>query len=292
MGHWQRIEAEICAATGDRFVIRSRKPVGGGCINEAWLIGDGRHQYFIKLNRASEAEMFQAEADGLRGLSAAGAIRVPRVYATGEGDGYAWLVLEALNLGGRGNPALLGEQLAALHHCQGKEFGWWRDNTIGRSPQHNHRESDWVTFWREWRLRPQLAMAAQRGAGAGLLDTGERLCELLPALFSEHKPRPSLLHGDLWGGNYAYTDTGEPVLFDPAVYYGDREADLAMTELFGGFDKAFYAAYQQISPLDAGYPVRKRLYNLYHILNHYYLFGGGYAQQAEDMMRQLLAELS
>ena len=291
MDIWHAIEANIVEATGSRFYIASRQPLGGGCINECWLLGDGRQQYFVKLNQATEAEMFQAEADGLRELARAEAIRVPEVVTSGVSGGKAWLVLEALALGARGRPAELGERLAALHRHQGEAFGWWRDNTIGRTPQYNQRHTDWVTFWREQRLRPQLRMAQGRGAGAGLLDAGERLGECLPVLFVDYQPRPSLLHGDLWGGNYAYTETGEPVLFDPAVYYGDHEADLAMTELFGGFEHEFYQAYQQAWPLDAGYQVRKRLYNLYHVLNHYNLFGGGYANQAEGMLRGLLAEL-
>jgi len=148
---------------------------------------------------------------------------------------------------------------------------------------------DWIAFYRAWRLRPQFELARHNAAPRGLLRQGERLLERLEAFFPGYHPMPSLLHGDLWGGNHGYAD-GVPVLFDPAVYYGDREVDLAMTELFGGYPADFYAAYREAWPLDPGYRVRKPLYNLYHVLNHFNLFGGGYAAQAEAMVRRLLAE--
>ena len=137
----------------------------------------------------------------------------------------------------------------------------------------------------------QLDLAERRGAAARLLSQGERLLLDLPVLFDSYQPVASLLHGDLWSGNYAYLPSGEPTLFDPAVYYGDREADLAMTELFGGFGADFYAAYNNAWPLDSGYRTRKTLYNLYHILNHFNMFGGGYLGQAQRMMDSLLSEL-
>ena len=148
-----------------------------------------------------------------------------------------------------------------------------------------------MEFYRRERLGFQLALAAQHGYRGQLQALGEQLLALLPAFFSTYRPVASLLHGDLWGGNHAATADGEPVIFDPAVYYGDREADLAMTELFGGFGEGFYRAYRVAWPLDPGYPVRKHLYNLYHVLNHLNLFGGGYATQAERLMRGLLAEV-
>jgi fructosamine-3-kinase len=235
--------------------------------------------------------MFAAEAEGLDELAASGTIRVPRPICHGVADGQAYLVLEALELGGSGAMEAFGAQLAAMHRHTGERFGWHRDNTIGSTLQPNDRESDWVTFWRARRLGFQLEQAAGNGCSRALLSGGEELMERLPALFTDYRPAPSLLHGDLWGGNYAVTSGGEPVIFDPAVYYGDREADLAMTELFGGFGTRFYAAYNAAWPLDPGYPVRKTLYNLYHVLNHFNMFGGGYAGQAESMVGRLLAEL-
>ncbi len=157
--------------------------------------------------------------------------------------------------------------------------------------QVNNRSEDWQSFWREQRLGFQLKLAADKGYGGRLQADGERLCSNMAALFDNYLPQPSLLHGDLWAGNAAVDKRGRPVIYDPACYYGDREADLAMTELFGGFSRGFYAAYQAVWPLDHGYGVRKTFYNLYHILNHVNLFGGGYLRQAESMMAMLLSEI-
>ena len=136
-----------------------------------------------------------------------------------------------------------------------------------------------------------MRLAAQNGYGGQLQRLGEKLMDSLPAFFADYTPQPSLLHGDLWSGNHAYLQNGTPTIFDPAIYYGDRECDIAMTELFGGYDTDFYAAYRSAYPLDAGYATRRDLYNLYHILNHANLFGGGYARQAEQMMQKLLRNL-
>jgi fructosamine-3-kinase len=177
-----------------------------------------------------------------------------------------------------------------MHRATKQRFGWDRDNTIGSTPQHNAEHADWVTFWSEQRLGFQLDLAARNGYRGRLQKRGDLLRQQLGALL-EHSPVASLLHGDLWGGNIAYAADGQPVIFDPACYYGDREADLAMTELFGGFGGTFRAAYEEAWPLSPGYPVRKQLYNLYHIVNHLNLFGGGYLSQAESMIDRLLAEL-
>jgi protein-ribulosamine 3-kinase len=177
-----------------------------------------------------------------------------------------------------------------MHRATSGRFGWHRDNTIGATPQLNAWESDWIVFWQTYRLGYQLDLAARSGHGGQLQRRGGLLLERLPALF-DHAPVPSLLHGDLWGGNFSGDAEGNPVIFDPACYYGDREADLAMTELFGGFSGRFYSAYRAAWPLDPGYDTRKTLYNLYHILNHLNLFGGGYGSQAERMIDRLLAEL-
>ena len=184
-----------------------------------------------------------------------------------------------------------GQQLARMHHQTSEQFGWHRDNTIGSTPQPNTPSDNWLEFWREHRLGYQLELAKQRGGQGSLLRKGEELMQMMPNLFTDYQPIPALLHGDLWSGNYAVTQEGEPIIFDPAVYYGDREADMAMTELFGGFPQRFYAAYNEIWPLDGGYQVRKTFYNLYHILNHFNMFGGGYAAQAERMTELVLSEL-
>ena len=235
--------------------------------------------------------MFTAESAGLEAIAATRTVRVPQPIIHGTAGQHAFLVLEYLDLNGSGNAHLLGEQLAALHRCSSSQFGFYLDNTLGETPQPNGWSSDWISFWREQRLGFQLDLAMRNGCGGKLREMKQRLMEKLPEFFDGYRPAPSLLHGDLWGGNHAYTVDGAPVIFDPAPYYGDRETDLAMTELFGGFDKEFYAAYRAAWPLDAGYSKRKILYNLYHILNHANLFGGGYTRQAEEMMQELLAEV-
>jgi len=289
---WQAVLDAIGSATGETFTIRNKRAAGGGCINEAWVLEDSSRSFFVKLNSASLLPMFEAEAAGLREMADADAIRVPRPVCTGMTGGRSWLVMEQITMGGgtRESQRLAGERLARMHRKQSDAFGWTIDNTIGATEQPNRWNDDWIEFWRDRRLGFQLDLAARKGYGAGLQASGGKLLESFDRLI-DHAPEPSLLHGDLWGGNIGYDDRGDPVIFDPAVYYGDREADIAMTELFGGFTRDFYDAYNAAWPLDSGYGVRKTLYNLYHILNHLNLFGGGYAGQARSMIDNLLSEL-
>jgi protein-ribulosamine 3-kinase len=268
-------------------------PVGGGSINACYRLEADGCTYFAKLNRAAGLSMFEAERDGLTELATAGSVRVPEPVCTGQAGDVAFLIMEYIPFGRpvADSAARLGRGLAEMHRHTGEAFGWWRDNTIGSTSQPNEQNDDWVSFWRQRRLGHQLRLAAANGFGGALQRRGERLLAELPAFFTNYRPLPSLLHGDLWGGNYAVDGSGAPVIFDPAVYYGDRETDLAMTKLFGGFSEDFYAAYREAWPLDAGYRQRETLYKLYHVLNHANLFGGGYARQAEGMMDQLLSEL-
>lgn len=295
---WTEIENNIQAHSGAPFSVAQQRALGGGSINSAMLIEgeplNGTSQrYFIKFNRADLLDMFEAEAQGLAELESAQVLRTPHAVCSGTSGQQSYLVMEYLPLSGgqRGSAQQLGVQLAALHRKSKPQFGWFRDNTIGSTPQINRPAPDWVAFWREQRLGFQLQLAQRNGAPRGLLNKGDRLMDDLDAFFNGYQPQPSLLHGDLWSGNYGYSAQGEPVIYDPAVYYGDREADLAMTELFGGFPREFYAAYDEAWQIDPGYKVRKTLYNLYHILNHFNLFGGGYASQAESMLDQLLSEI-
>ena len=283
------IEASIAAASGATFRISAVAPVSGGCIHDSFRIDGDGERYFVKTNTARLADAFAAEADGLAALIAAG-MRAPRPFGNGVASGRAYLVIEHLDLAHHGDWAAMGRALAAMHRATGGQFGWRRDNFIGATPQSNRGHNDWTGFWRDARLLPQLALARRNGLGSRLIDAGERLAETLPKLLGGRSPQASLLHGDLWSGNAAFLADGLPVLFDPAVYFGDREADLAMTELFGGFPRSFYAAYAEAWPLDAGYALRRDLYNLYHVLNHANLFGGGYAAQAEALIGRLLAE--
>lgn len=292
MDPWRDIEAAIREASGASFVIESRAGIGGGCINESYVVRGRGHAYFVKLNAPDRLSMFEAEAAGLDEIARSNTVRVPRTLCHGAGAGASWLVLEHIELGpasGRGMEEL-GRRLAAMHRVTAPRVGWHRDNTIGATPQTNTPGTDWIAFWRQHRLGFQLRLASESGHRGRLLTQGERLLEQLPVFFSGYEPRPSLLHGDLWSGNAAFMRDGAPVVFDPAVYYGDREADIAMTELFGGFSAEFYRAYDEADARDPGYATRKQLYNLYHVLNHLNLFGGGYRAQAERMIGELLAE--
>lgn len=291
---WSEIAAAISSATADPFAVTATRAVGGGCINRAYSIEDGKRRYFVKLNEAGAAEMFAAEAEALLALQATATVRVPAPICWGATREAAYLVQEYLEFGQStaSGAETLGIQLAQLHRHCGERYGWHRDNTIGSTPQRNTANEDWLQFWRENRLDYQLRLAARHGFGGSLQSKGERLLGALPQVLGGHMPPPSLLHGDLWSGNHAVLRDGEPVIFDPASYYGDRETDLAMTELFGGYPPRFYAAYREHFPVDDGYRLRKTLYNLYHILNHANLFGGGYAAQAEHMMDALLGEVA
>ena len=244
---------------------------------------------FRKSGPASSADMFAAEAEGLLELARPGVIRVPEVIDYGVEGNQAFIEIEYLELGRatRAHNERMGRQLAALHATTADRFGWHRDNTIGHTPQCNEWSDDWVGFFREHRLGFQLRLAARNGYG--LLEDGETLMKRLPVLFADYTPEPSLLHGDLWGGNWGVCED-EPVIFDPAVYYGDRESDLAMTRLFGGFGPAFYAAYEAAAPLAPGHRARNDLYQLYHVLNHLNLFGSGYLGQAQSLIQSLLRE--
>lgn len=290
---WEEIAAAAAAARGRPFHLRRRRTVSGGCIHDACVLeGDGEN-IFVKCNDAAALPLFTAEAEGLRALARSDTVRVPLPIACGVVGGHAYLVLEYLSLGAKtaAGIAELGRRLARLHQVRGARFGWQCDNTLGATPQINTPADDWVGFWQQYRLGYQLALAGRNGYNGQLQRLGERLLAAMPAFFQDYRPAPVLLHGDLWSGNYGVTTGGEPVIFDPAVYYGDREADLAMTELFGGFPSQFYQAYDEALPLDRGYAQRKTLYNLYHVLNHVNLFGGDYAQRAEQMMAQSLSEV-
>jgi fructosamine-3-kinase len=289
---WRPIAAQISHQSGALFAVEQARPLGGGSINRAWRIEGMGQRFFVKLNAPEQISMFEAELAGLQTLHAAAAVRVPKPVCSGREGAYAWLVLEYLELRQPrpGEWAGLGERLARQHRVTAPQFGWHRNNTIGATPQHNTQQLDWIGFFATRRLGFQLELAARNGYGRALADEGARLLEALPEFFSNYAPLPSLLHGDLWSGNAGFCEPAGPVLFDPAVYYGDREADLAMSELFGGFGREFYSAYRADWALDGGYSVRKRLYNLYHLLNHLNLFGGGYLADCRDTIRWLLAQ--
>lgn len=289
--NWEAIAAAIEEVNGQPFRLSQHTAVGGGCINSAYRLQGSGQEYFVKFNREDRLDMFKAESAGLSELAAVDAVRVPMPVCTGIVGNQAFIVMENLDMGGSGDVALLAEQLAEMHQHTADDYGWKMQNTIGSTPQLNVWMDDWIDFFAEQRLGYQLQLAARRGAGAHLVDYGLQLVEHVGDFFGSYTPQASLLHGDLWSGNYGMLSSGEPVIFDPAVYYGDREADIAMTELFGGFSHRFYDAYNAAWRLDMGYRKRRDLYNLYHILNHFNMFGGGYGTQAEGMIHNLLSEV-
>jgi protein-ribulosamine 3-kinase len=288
---WNAIAVSARAEAGLELEPGRVRSVGGGCIHETFRVEARGGACCVKVNDRSYAEIFDAEADGLRALAGAEVVRVPAVLARGVTEDLAYLAVEWIDLGSPDSGArhLLGEQLAALHRHTNDRYGWHRDNVIGRTMQPNGWSTSWIEFMLERRIGYQLDLAARHGYAQQLQPRSTRLLGELDRILAGHRPAASLLHGDLWGGNWLADTQGRPVLFDPAVHYGDREADIAMTELFGGFGAAFYEAYGAAWPLDDGYAVRRDLYQLYHVLNHLNLFGGGYLASAQRLIDSLLA---
>ena len=287
------VEALIAERTGDAARITGSRPAGGGCIHrtEVVEVADGR-RYFVKSSLTPPPQIFEREAEGLAALAATGAIRVPRPLGTGT-EPLSFLVMEAIETGRPPTEfaADFGRRFARLHQANpagGVElYGFEHDNHIGATPQPNPWTADWVEFFRRHRLGHQLDLARQNGVSDPILERlGERLLDRLDELVGEPEEPPCLLHGDLWSGNYMVDEHGEPVLIDPAAYYGRREADLAMTMLFGGFDGRFYAAYEEVWPLAPGSADRLEIYKLYHLLNHLNLFGGGYRDGCVAILRR------
>lgn len=284
---------EVATALGKAIgLVLEPKPaaaVHGGSINATHRWETNAGPIFVKVAPADRREMFEAEAAGLDELRRARALRVPRPLGVASTAEETALALEWIDLGRatRATETALGQQLAVQHRVTAKAFGWDRDNTIGSTPQANGWRDDWIAFFGERRLRPQLNLARANGFGGRLQELGEEILSRLDRLLAAPQELPSLLHGDLWGGNWGADAQGAPVIFDPAVYFGDRVADIAMTRLFGGFGRSFYAAYEAAWPLPADADSRVELYNLYHILNHLNLFGGGYLGQAMSALERL-----
>lgn len=267
---------------------RTPRPVAGGDVSQAFRVETEHGALFLKIANVESLPMLEAEGEALDELDRACAVRVPRPLAcvcTGSCSLLAieWLDLSPPDAGANGR---FGRELADLHRRTRERHGWHRDNTIGATPQANAPDDDWIRFFRLRRLKPQFDLAASNGHG-GRLDAGARwLDRNVGRLFDGYEPEPSLLHGDLWGGNWAAV-AGRPVMFDPALYYGDRESDIAMTRLFGGFSADFYRAYEACLPLAPGSAARSDLYQLYHVLNHLNLFGAAYLGQAQRLIDRL-----
>jgi len=283
------VEEAIRAECGARHTIKRTSAGPSGHFGKNWISNTGDTQFFIKALSASASGRFAAEADGLAAIAATGTIRTPRVVASGTTPDTAFLVLEYLPLRAlnRDDGRRCAEAIAALHtHC-GSRYGWHQDNHIGASLQTNTWSDDWPRFYADHRLTPQLQAAAANGYQGELQTCGERILRQIAAFFLERRPQASLVHGDLWCGNVGVLESGEPVIFDPASHFGDREVDFAMSELFGGLPESFYASYRAAAPLAEGYDQRRMLYNFYHVLNHLNLFGAGYLRQAERMASEL-----
>ena len=280
--------------------LQGMQPVGGGCIHSAWRLDlrDGS-RCFAKTNRAQLLPVLQAEADGLAALREAARFEptggpkptIPEPLALAEREGEAVLLLSWLELGGGSRQGWqdLGAGLARLHRASlvngETRFGWDQNNFIGSGPQANTWHGNWARFFTEQRLGVQLQQAEAAGR---LLAQADGLLEQVPVWLKDHQPNACLVHGDLWSGNAGLLAGGGATLFDPAVYRGDREVDLAMARLFGGFPQAFFEAYNKEWPLPEGHLQRVELYNLYHLLNHANLFGGGYWQQSAASIEALL----
>ena len=290
---YQRLEDAVRDIWGEDVAVQSRQSVSGGDINEAYhlLLSNGEDA-FLKLNSKAADNFFTAEAHGLKAMAEAGA-NVPQVLACGkaaEGTKFLLLGYEKRSRPTKGYWSLLGQMLANMHSANtehlagGKMFGFYEDNFIGATRQTNSPKSGWVEFFREVRLGAQMHLASH------YFDKGDRhLCQrLLDRLgdFLTEPKYPSLLHGDLWSGNVMPDRNGHPMLIDPAVYVGHHEADLAMTELFGGFSPEFYDAYHERVPKESGYVDRRDIYNLYHLLNHLNLFGGAYLTSVRRILKR------
>jgi len=286
------IEEALAAALGKTVAIRSFRSIGGGCINRAQRMETDAGVFFIKTNSATRFPgMFAAEAKGLALLRQAGALGVPAVVACGEGQGQSFIIMEFIHAAARTRLFWenFGRALARLHRHRAVRFGLDHDNYIGSLPQSNTRHDTWHSFFIEERLRKQSRPARD----AGLLSSVHirQLESLYPRLAGFFPAEaPALLHGDLWSGNFMTDNRGEACLIDPAVYYGHREAELAFTRLFGGFDVRFYDAYHEAFPLHHGWEERMDMYNLYPLLVHVNLFGGGYVAEVVNILNKYRAQ--
>ena len=262
-------------------------PVSGGDISQCYRLDAGRRAIFLKCLPERYGRVLQAEELALKAIADSGMIRCPLVLAAGGNQGLNWLALEHLELKSRSDTAdrQLGRQLANLHRGTADRFGWPQDNYIGLTPQHNPWHDVWDEFFIQQRLAPQIRWLQQ--ANPGWNPGAEKSLKKCAALLEGHRPEAALLHGDLWAGNAAMLADQTPVIFDPASYYGDRETDLAMMALFGGYSVTCFESYQDAWPLPDGYRRRLPIYQLYHILNHANLFAGSYLQQAARLLDQI-----
>lgn len=290
MVNWHKFAEYLAQEKQIHFNILSVSSVAGGDIHQAFHLHTSEGDFFLKMNGAEKYALFTTEENSLNRLSATLSIVLPRVIGSGIFQQSSWLLLEFLQLSSKGDDLQRGKDLALLHqHClPKKQFGWFEDNYIGNSLQKNNWQDNWVEFYSKNRLQPQLDDALEKSNNLKLKNLGAELIAQLPKYFQDYQPKPSYLHGDLWAGNSGFLADGSAVFYDPASYIGDRETDIAMSEMFGGFSAEFYKGYELVFPLDKDYSQRKTLYNLYHYLNHYNLFGGGYLNQSLNAISSCL----
>jgi fructosamine-3-kinase len=272
----------------DQPEVRDIAPVSGGCIHNARKITTSRGNYFVKLNNASDLMMFETEYSGLKLLAEAGEIHVPEPISSGVIDGQAYLLLNFINSSSRKSSFWFdfGIAMARLHKFhQNDRYGLSYSNYIGRLDQYNEFSDDWISFLIEQRLEIQLRLAFDNGyIDRAYLQNCNLFYKQLPDLLP--KEPPSLLHGDLWSGNFMTGEAGQPVIIDPAVYYGNREIELSFTKMFGGFDRQFYRSYMEEYPLEPGFEDRVDIYNIYPHLVHVNLFGPSYLGGVTPVIRK------
>ncbi len=286
---WQKISETLSSHLNSSYQIQSLESVTGGDISEAFIISGNHNRFFVKLNSKSNLPIFEAEQEGLKWLD----VNAPACICIGHHEKYAFLVLEYLPLTRNGSEFEMGGLLAKQHQRdyfsekESSKFGWYNDNYIGTTPQANNWKSLWHEFWIQNRMIPQLELAHLNGYSKEIKALEKKFLYSCKKLLFDHHPKSALLHGDLWRGNAGFANN-RPVFYDPACYFGDRETDLALTELFGGFSSEFYQGYNDIWPIEEGYKRRKTLYNLYHLLNHLNLFGSGYLNQVTRSMSEVI----
>jgi len=284
------IETTLTERLNKPVCVTRAQEIQGGCINSTALIETNTgERFFVKSNSHALPGLFPCEAVGLEVILRTNTVRAPRAVAAGESNSSSFLILEYIESA----PArpdfheFFGRNLAELHRSHADRFGFEGDNYIGSSPQCNEWKSSWPEFFAQARFEYQIKLLEKKGRATSEFNSRlAKLIERLSELIGRHNPRPSLVHGDLWSGNFISDEAGGPVIIDPAVYYGDREVDLAMTELFGRFDPKFYAAYRESFPLEEGYELRRDIYNLYHLMNHLLIFGLSYMGGVMDILRR------
>ena len=286
---WPAIAQQLSDVLMFDYQIQEKHPLSGGDISQSYMISDGSERYFVKVNDKECLPQFLAEEISLKALKETATLFVPEVVLTGHTKEHAFIILNYLPtkpLEHAHTSRDFGIQLAQLHQWgEQKQYGFDEDNYIGTTLQPNQWASKWHLFFAEQRIGWQLQLLHEKGIE---LTNIAEFVDLIKEKLIHHSPRPALLHGDLWSGNAGECPIG-PIAYDPACYWGDRECDIAMTELFGGFQAEFYQAYESIYPLDIGYEERKHIYNLYHLLNHCNLFGGHYLMEAQALIDKIYA---